>query len=53
MAKKIIITVKLPRKPRRAVELYSVEFNFRPKGFGSKKIYRRHKRHKGDVDDRP
>lgn len=46
--KKMTITVKLPRKARRAVELYSVEFNFRPKVVRSKNGYKRHKKHKVD-----
>ena len=46
--KEMTITVKIPRKARRAVELYSVEFNFRPKIVVSKKGYKRHKKHKGD-----
>ena len=51
MSKKhITITVKLPRKARRATELYSVEFNFRPKQVQSKKGYKRNPKHKGKGD---
>jgi hypothetical protein len=50
MKKRITITVNIPRKARRAVELYSVEFNFRPKVVKSKKEYNRKDKHKNKDD---
>lgn len=45
---KIVIEVTLPRRKRRASELFSMETNFRPKVVDNKKAYRRKQRHKQD-----
>lgn len=44
--KKMTFTVKIPRKARRATELYSVEFNFGPKTVQGKMGYQRNPKHK-------
>jgi hypothetical protein len=43
---KSVIRAVAPQRKRRAVELFSVELNFRPKTVANKKAYKRRSKHR-------
>jgi hypothetical protein len=47
---KIKISGKAPHRRRRAIELFSVETNFRPKIVETKKKYKRHGRYRTSIN---
>jgi len=47
---KMVVRGTVPAKKRRAIELFSQEFNFRSKTVGNKKAYRRREKHRKNFD---
>ena len=43
---KQMIKGKAPRRKRRAIELFSIELNFRPKTVANKRAYKRREKHR-------
>jgi hypothetical protein len=47
---KIVISTEAPKHKRRARELFSTEFNYRPKSVESKRTYKRRPKHRNRED---